>query len=134
MVGVFDELEFMQIRGKRGFLYAGALVGLIFAIVCTLLLRFMCALAVPAVPGVIVAKYLRLQVVEGWGGMGIALIVNGALYAGLGTWAGWIASRRIPTAPNHCTKCDYDLFGNASNICPECGAPVRMIGSKQPLE
>ena len=26
--------------------------------------------------------------------------------------------------PNHCRKCDYDLTGNVSGVCPECGEKV----------
>jgi hypothetical protein len=38
----------------------------------------------------------------------IALILHGRL-------------RRIP--PGHCRKCAYDLTGNTSGVCPECGTP-----------
>ena len=24
----------------------------------------------------------------------------------------------------HCTNCDYNLTGNTSGICPECGTPI----------
>ena len=27
--------------------------------------------------------------------------------------------------PGHCPKCNYDLTGNTSGLCPECGRPVR---------
>ena len=27
--------------------------------------------------------------------------------------------------PGHCVECDYDLTGNVSGRCPECGRPVR---------
>lgn len=27
-------------------------------------------------------------------------------------------------SPDHCHSCGYDLFGNVSGICPECGTPV----------
>lgn len=30
--------------------------------------------------------------------------------------------RRIP--PGHCRKCGYNLTGNASGVCPECGAKI----------
>ncbi len=30
--------------------------------------------------------------------------------------------RRIP--PGHCQQCGYDLTGNESGVCPECGRPV----------
>lgn len=26
--------------------------------------------------------------------------------------------------PSLCEKCDYDLTGNESGICPECGTPI----------
>lgn len=31
----------------------------------------------------------------------------------------WLDRRRIP--PGHCLKCGYDLTGNVSGVCPECG-------------
>jgi hypothetical protein len=34
-------------------------------------------------------------------------------------WLWWIDRHRIP--PGHCQKCGYDLTGNVSSICPECG-------------
>jgi len=49
--------------------------------------------------------------------------------------AGWISVVAIvvPTAlvwkrerlhKGHCTKCDYDLTGNTSSVCPECGTAI----------
>lgn len=34
----------------------------------------------------------------------------------------WWRDRRIP--PGHCTTCGYDLTGNVSGRCPECGVTV----------
>jgi len=34
----------------------------------------------------------------------------------------WRDRRRIP--PGHCQKCGYDLTGNVSGVCPECGEKV----------
>jgi len=31
--------------------------------------------------------------------------------------------RKLPTGPT-CTKCHYNLTGNTSGVCPECGSPV----------
>lgn len=28
------------------------------------------------------------------------------------------------STPQHCAKCDYDLRGNTSRTCPECGEPI----------
>lgn len=35
--------------------------------------------------------------------------------------------RRMP--PGHCKKCRYDLTGNQSGVCPECGTPVQASGT-----
>ncbi len=35
----------------------------------------------------------------------------------------YLDRRRIP--PGHCRRCGYDLTGNVSGVCPECGAAVR---------
>jgi len=34
----------------------------------------------------------------------------------------WIDRRRIP--PGHCRRCGYDLTGNTSGICSECGTMI----------
>lgn len=40
--------------------------------------------------------------------------------------AGTVWSRRIATRvrPGHCPRCHYDLAGNVTGICPECGSPA----------
>lgn len=35
----------------------------------------------------------------------------------------WIADRRA-RLPHECPRCRYDLTGNVSGVCPECGAPL----------
>lgn len=35
----------------------------------------------------------------------------------------WVHKRARPR-PGECSKCLYDLTGNVSGICPECGTPV----------
>ncbi len=42
-----------------------------------------------------------------------------ALLAGVSTFILWRRSRRVP--PGHCKACRYDLTGNVSGVCPECG-------------
>jgi hypothetical protein len=34
----------------------------------------------------------------------------------------WRDRRRLP--PGHCRQCGYNLTGNVSGVCPECGTPV----------
>jgi hypothetical protein len=33
----------------------------------------------------------------------------------------YVDRRRIP--PGHCRHCGYNLTGNISGVCPECGTP-----------
>ena len=33
--------------------------------------------------------------------------------------------RRRQPPPGHCQKCGYDLTGNVSGVCPECGTPIK---------
>jgi hypothetical protein len=36
----------------------------------------------------------------------------------------WCDRRRYP--PGHCQTCVYNLTGNVSGVCPECGNPCRI--------
>jgi hypothetical protein len=43
------------------------------------------------------------------------------------TPAAWLSKRFIRCRrdfPTHCASCRYNLTGNTSGTCPECGAPV----------
>lgn len=37
----------------------------------------------------------------------------------------WRDRRRIP--PGHCLKCGYNLKGNVSGVCPECGTKIERV-------
>jgi len=37
--------------------------------------------------------------------------------------------RRIP--PGHCQRCSYNLTGNTSGVCPECGTPIPKEAQEQ---
>lgn len=37
---------------------------------------------------------------------------------------GRVVVRRLRHSTNRCPKCSYDLTGNESGVCPECGSPV----------
>ncbi|MEK6675190.1 MAG: hypothetical protein AABZ47_05985 [Planctomycetota bacterium] len=44
-----------------------------------------------------------------------------------------IRERRMRNpGPPRCQVCDYDLYGNVSGICPECGTPTRKLGDPLP--
>jgi hypothetical protein len=42
--------------------------------------------------------------------------------AAAGSPLAWAALARRSPPPGHCRRCGYDLTGNASGVCPECGA------------
>ena len=42
----------------------------------------------------------------------------------------WRDRRRIP--PGHCQTCGYNLTGNVSGVCPECGTPIRQLSKGRP--
>ncbi len=41
----------------------------------------------------------------------------------------WLHDRRV--LPGHCRRCRYDLTGNTSGVCPECGFAVPKLASVQ---
>lgn len=45
----------------------------------------------------------------------------------------WLLLRRRPIPPGHCRKCSYDLRGNVSGVCPECGTPCPPATSGNPV-
>ena len=57
----------------------------------------------------------------------IAAAAAGSCYA-VPFWAGhyFLLSRgtRVRVATGGCIRCGYDLTGNASGLCPECGTDV----------
>ena len=76
-----------------------------------------------------VPMFLRLL---GWGS--IALIYGTPLWGLLWAW-GWVRLRNflLLRNPSHyCIGCGYDLTGNVSGRCPECGVAVR-VPTHEPL-
>ena len=47
----------------------------------------------------------------------IILVIAGAL----------VAATHRRTEPGHCRKCDYNLTGNESGVCPECGTKIETV-------
>lgn len=39
-------------------------------------------------------------------------------------------SARLARSVGHCRMCGYDLTGNVSGVCPECGTPATPGGSR----
>lgn len=102
---------------------AGAVVGIA---VTLLLVQFALVSKVflwPAIPGAAVVMYI-----QGGGTVVVpstaVLVANAAIYGfvGLlvGMLVGFIRSQKKPPL-GHCQACGYDLRGNVSGVCPECG-------------
>jgi hypothetical protein len=89
--------------------------------------------------------------------MAAALVGTTGMLAGWGYWrnwkaldprydaAGWgliliplgiaaivVARRRDAATAGHCPACDYDLTGNLSGVCPECGAAASALPPAAP--
>jgi hypothetical protein len=46
------------------------------------------------------------------------------LFVGVTTGALWWLDANAVIRPGHCRRCAYDLTGNVSGVCPECGCRV----------
>lgn len=46
-----------------------------------------------------------------------------------GAWS--FARFRRPLGEQFCQKCEYDLTGNVSGVCPECGTPIKRAGRSE---
>ncbi len=55
------------------------------------------------------------------------LLLPPALVATAFLW--WRDRRRIP--PGHCRRCGYDLTGNVSGVCPECGTQIETYSTRR---
>ena len=53
-----------------------------------------------------------------------ASILLGFVVAAVAAWKAYRFSRWEKYAKGMCRKCGYDLRGNTSGVCPECGATV----------
>lgn len=42
-------------------------------------------------------------------------------------WLFAATRRRLRKNLNHCERCDYDLTGNESGVCPECGTAIPQV-------
>jgi len=66
-------------------------------------------------PGLGVSVYTRISMAEAE----IPLWMPFLLLAAPTAYLFWLDRRRIP--PHCCQRCGYDLTGNTSGVCPECG-------------
>jgi hypothetical protein len=66
----------------------------------------------------------------------LALALN-TIFFGAVWWAiffaGSLGRRALRVRAGRCLRCGYDLTGNTSGICPECGAQAAPAGHSEPL-
>ena len=79
------------------------------------------------IPGIVIRTWFfsrqQSSIVE----LTIILIGNMGFYGALGTLVGAFVARRRAvrsTIQGRCLRCGYDLTGNISGKCPECGNPT----------
>ncbi|MBN2562782.1 MAG: hypothetical protein JXQ75_17805 [Phycisphaerae bacterium] len=95
------------IQDRRIGKWVGTVIGLAFLVLCALV-----SWGVPILP--VSGTVLLIFVFYG-----ILLSLSFGIPASMLWWYEW---RRIPAG--HCRECGYDLTGNTSGICPECGTPI----------
>ncbi|MFH1748612.1 MAG: hypothetical protein ABIG44_16375 [Planctomycetota bacterium] len=65
-----------------------------------------------------------IRVTRQWANTGVMLVPS-MLFVGSLTVLLWWRERHV-VLPGHCRKCGYNLTGNVSGVCPECGTPVHL--------
>jgi hypothetical protein len=96
----------------------------------------MMALSLPALAGTV------SQIVNGWSAFQLAEAVHSLLLFGVGValFFGSHGLARVWSRLRYsglrrqmglCVRCGYELTGNVSGICPECGTPVAPADAKQ---
>lgn len=125
----------MKRRGRRtaiGFL-AGAMVPVIIWSILSLAGQWAAVrcLDVVGLPGFIIAAAAGALLTGDprcvAGIPGVLLVVNVAFYGSIGACMAYLWSENRSNAndpPGRCARCDYDLTGDASGVCPECGTEV----------
>ncbi|MHC4695857.1 MAG: hypothetical protein ACYTFA_03830 [Planctomycetota bacterium] len=51
-------------------------------------------------------------------------VFNATVYGMVAVGLGLIIARPRAPVGDRCAQCSYDLTGNVSGVCPECGTPV----------
>lgn len=98
----------------------GFAVGAAFGIWSTLLLQIMCVAGVAGMPGIQVANHVGLRGSCWW--FPVAAVVNASFWGVLTELVLQRNSKKRRSG--FCAICGYDLTGNVSGVCPECGTPT----------
>ena len=54
----------------------------------------------------------------------VALALGGLLTGGAAAATYWLTPWRVRHLGPRCDRCRYDLTGNTTGVCPECGTPI----------
>lgn len=65
--------------------------------------------------------WIDLRIWKGCVGLYLPLWVLSLMFA---LFVGYLHRNGLRRSVGHCRSCDYNLTGNTSGICPECGTPV----------
>jgi hypothetical protein len=70
-------------------------------------------------------NHLRLMIVAFSAMLFLLLIYMGPIFGlAIASWVIGIADRRMKIPSGCCQRCGYDLTGNVSGRCPECGMTI----------
>jgi hypothetical protein len=79
---------------------------------------------------IVIAFFGYICISEGAGSIGSfcfpSLLLAVSVYA---FYNHWFRPRTAYPPAGHCRRCGYNLTGNVSGVCPECGTPVPEQGS-----
>lgn len=62
--------------------------------------------------------------------LGSVVMIGSPLLAIALMVVGHYKTKRDSIPPGHCLTCGYNLTGNISGRCPECGTPIKVTGPK----
>jgi hypothetical protein len=66
---------------------------------------------------------------------GIVMCLTLAFVGLIVSWDFMMSGRHVRRGRLHiCRQCDYDLTGNESGVCPECGLPVQTLNRQAQAE
>ena len=100
-----------------------AIVAILAGVTVSTLLVGMLVLPLMAEVQEVVARLLPAAVSDSAYGLTVELVTAALLVTPGVVVAALLARRRNPP-PGHCQNCGYNLRGNESGVCLECGEPV----------
>lgn len=114
---------------SRDLLIACALVGSVLNLCCArrwirVVAAFgcLCTVVSPFVFELLFSMFGRVTYAQAFTELAMVFVVLGtigSIYAGVVSFISFLEP--LPYPPGFCNRCGYNLTGNASGVCPECG-------------